>query len=140
MTSSPPRVPAPTTVDPHAGAGLPQRGGLGSSLLEMLVPTEMWFIAICHRCDPDFGQPFSDEDERDEWASAHAVGTGHVVQLLIEVQHVELGEHTTAMLRFENDRAWWLCTAPSCEQWNGPYDGAPLAAASFRSHRKGHQS
>lgn len=96
----------------------------------------MWFIAVCHRCDPDFGQPFAAEDERDEWAAAHAVGSGHVVQLLIEVARVELGEHTSAMLRFEDDRAWWLCTAPGCARWNGPYVTAPLAAASFRSHRQ----
>jgi hypothetical protein len=142
MTSSPIRVLAPDTVDPHAGARQPQRVGLGSpdpALAAILEPAPMWFIAICHRCNPDFGQPFGDEDERDEWAAAHAVGTGHVVQLLIEVQHAELGGHTTAMLRFEDDRGWWLCTAEPCVRWNGPYVSAQLAAASFRSHRKAHR-
>lgn len=136
MTSSPPSVPDSVTARSPYGAEVPQLGGLGS----IPAPTQMWFIAICHRCAPDFGQPFGDEGERDGWAAEHATATGHVVQMLVEVQHAELGGHTTAMLRFEDDRGWWLCTAEPCVRWNGPYVSAQLAAASFRSHRAGRSS
>lgn len=136
MTSSPLSVPGSVTASPPYGTGAPQLGGLDP----LPAPTQLWFIAICHRCAPDFGQPFAEEDERDDWAAEHATDTGHVVQLLAEVAHAELGGHTTAMLRWEDARGWWLCTAEPCERWNGPFVTAALAATSFRSHRKGHHA
>lgn len=106
-----------------------------------------WHLALCHRCEPDFAQPFTDDTERDSWAVAHVAGTGHVVQVTTETtwtwQDVSgksgAGDHETAMLRFEDpegtsDGWFYLCTTKGCERWNGRYDSGQLALASFRGH------
>ena len=102
-----------------------------------------WHLALCHRCEPDYAQPFTDDTERDSWAVAHVTATGHVVQVTTETTwqwqnesgKFGAGDHETAMLRFEDPEGWGhLCTTKGCERWNGPYDSGQLALASFRGH------
>jgi hypothetical protein len=98
----------------------------------------LWFVATCHRCDPDGPVPFATETERDTWAIEHATETGHVVHLMAEVDGMEIGEHTSAMLRKgETIGGHFLCTAPECQRWSDLFVTLQLAVASFRSHRKG---
>jgi hypothetical protein len=100
-----------------------------------------WFLATCHRCGPDLGQPFRDLVERDEWAIKHAESTGHVVYLGVEGD--DSAAHAASSLRyFAYGAIWrWACLAPSCAarasgpiRWNGPYDSGQLALASWRAH------
>jgi hypothetical protein len=98
----------------------------------------LWFVATCHRCDANGPVPFATEAERDTWAIEHATETGHVVHLMAEVDGMEIGEHTSAMLRRGDViGGQFLCTAPGCERWSDLFVSLQLAVASFRSHRKG---
>jgi hypothetical protein len=40
-----------------------------------------WYLAVCRDCKPIIPQPFSDADQRTDWAGKHAKGTGHRVVL-----------------------------------------------------------
>lgn len=125
MTSSSP-TPALDLSTPPRGGGTP---------VGELDPIA-WYLATCHRCDPDYAEPFRDEDARNDWAAAHVTGEGHTV-------HVEAGEpsssneHGAAMIRRDGNGAGyrWLCTSKRCARWNGPFVSAQLAIASWASHR-----
>lgn len=56
----------------------------------MSAPTEndVWHLALCRDCTPHLPQPFRDETQRDEWATAHRNGTGHRVERVVEVDGV----------------------------------------------------
>lgn len=132
MTPSSPTGYAPDITNrPTLGATAPvPEAELG------VTPTNMWFIALCHRCYPDFGQPFRTEDERDDWAAAHSATTGHSVHVRVDVDRREMGGHTSAVLRTERGLSSFVCTDRSCGRANGPFDSARLALASFRAHRQ----
>jgi hypothetical protein len=98
--------------------------------------TLLWYLAACHRCADDLGQPFATEDERDDWAAEHATATGHTVHVFAEADGTIMGEHTSGMVRFTNGAGRFLCTRATCERWNGPYPSAQVALASFRDHRR----
>ena len=107
----------------------------------------MWFLAACHRCDPDLAQPFGDETERDMWAIGHAKMSGHLVHLTAEWQDHPAAAydaaHLAALLRcFDGDVWRWLCPSSDCAahaddrpRWNGPYGTGQVALASWRAHR-----
>ena len=96
--------------------------------------TTVWYLATCHRCGPDLAQPFTDLVERDEWAVKHAESSGHVVHLSIDGEATD-GHHAMLLRYFAYGAFWrWMCPAPACSRWNGPYDSGQLALASWRSH------
>lgn len=123
MTPSPPTT-APSSTVPAPG-GAPPIDGLGAP---------DWHLATCHRCDPDFSQPFRDEDERNDWAVAHVTQVGHTVHIHPAVSSTE---HATALIRTDGQGAGyrWLCPTDGCVRWSGPYVSAQLALASWVSHR-----
>jgi hypothetical protein len=105
----------------------PPGGGLGPIV---------WYLAVCHRCEPDLAEPFRDEDERDTHAAAHLVGTGHTVVISVEGFDALPGLHMSAVVkRTEGGEFKFLCPAGDCQRWNGPYGTAQLAIASWRAHK-----
>ena len=46
----------------------------------------IWYLAICLDCTPVLPQPFSIEQERDDWLDAHVAGTGHDVKAITQGQ------------------------------------------------------
>lgn len=128
MTSSSP-VPAAVRPDPpRRDAGSPT-GGLGSA-----AGPPLWFLANCDPCGSDLAQPFRSQVERDAWAIAHLLGTGHTVGL--SVDEVPSDAHLSAFLRNTPDSGGfrWLCMAPECARWIGPYGTPQLALADWRGH------
>lgn len=51
--------------------------------------TRVWFVAVCCDCQPEYPQPmpFLDVNERDQWADAHRAGTGHRVELGMDIDN-----------------------------------------------------
>lgn len=39
----------------------------------------VWYVAVCHDCEPVLPQPFTTARERATWVTAHRDGTGHRV-------------------------------------------------------------
>lgn len=46
----------------------------------------VWFLALCTGCTPYKPMPFVTPRERDDWAYAHRMATGHNVETTFEVQ------------------------------------------------------
>ena len=150
MTSSPPPG-APAISDPRMpGVSRPDTGGgldvksaiwhavTAAEAFRLFVaayPEAAWFLAICHRCGNDFGQPFRSEDQRDDWAAQHVTETGHVVHLSVdgfdELPHLHL---SGVISRDQVGCYRYVCPAEDCSKSNGPYVSAQLAIASWRNH------
>lgn len=116
-------TPSPLSAESPASAGGSPEGGVG------LVP---WFLAACNRCNIDgLEEPFLAEDARDDWAAKHAAAAGHVVFVSIDG-----GPEPARALRLdENGQDFrFLCVAPKCARWNGPFPSAQVALASARAH------
>jgi hypothetical protein len=104
-----------------------------------------WHLAQCFRCDPDFAQPFTDDTERDLWATTHVANTGHVVKVSAErsaIANAALPHstamtlpHSTAMLSLDPSEGWrYVCTGEGCGSSQGPYETGRLALASHQGH------
>jgi hypothetical protein len=98
--------------------------------------TSLWFLADCDRCGGDLAQPFRRQAERDQWAIDHLLGTGHAVRLSVDGLAEDL--HLTTYLRYTDGRDGfkWLCPAPQCAKWIGPYETPQLALADWRGHAR----
>jgi hypothetical protein len=119
-----PTLPSPMTgppVSPAPATGSPEGG----------VAAAVWFLAACHRCNIDgLEEPFLDEGARDDWAARHVETAGHVVFVSTDGSHLP-----TRVIRRDSDGCYkFLCVAPKCVRWVGPFDSAPIALASARSH------
>lgn len=127
MTPTPPRALA--EVAPVSGELDPPSGGVGS-------PAD-WFLATCHRCAPHLSQPFRDRAECEDWAAAHAEGTGHCVIVSVDGDLAD-ATHLSVVLRRtdDGDGYTWLCTTEGCRRWNDPRDTPQLALAMFREHAR----
>jgi hypothetical protein len=98
-----------------------------------------WYLATCHRCDPDFAQPFRREASRDAWAVAHVAATGHSV-----VISVQPSSAPAVVLQF-GDRKWvWICTHCALtaardidpdECGGADFDTGMLALTAARAHQ-----
>jgi hypothetical protein len=106
---------------------LPPAGGVGPG-------DSLWFLAACERCGSDLAEPFRNQSERDHWAIAHLLGTGHTVN--ISVDGVPAEAHLTAYLRRTEDGAGfkWLCPGDAHPAWIGNYETPQLAIADWRGH------
>jgi hypothetical protein len=133
MTSSSP-VPVPASPSPSRLREAPT-GELGftAGRTEAGSPG-IWFMASCDRCNSDLAQPFRVQSERDQWAVAHLVDTGHVVR--IGVDGIPDSAHLTAYLRRTADGNGfkWLCPGDAHPAWIGNYETVQLALADWRSH------
>jgi hypothetical protein len=120
------------TFDESDRARLASATALADPLTDVL---NLYFVATCHRCSPDLGEPFGTADERDAHAVGHALATGHVVHLTVEIDGEPLGEHTSAVIEVDVTSGWYFtCTDPRCERRNGKFDSGQLALASLRAH------
>lgn len=146
-----PTSPPPALATPVGDRGTPPAGEVdsiarpGGNLVAASTSPEvrpgsgpsdsLWFLAECHHCGGDLAQPFRKQAERDQWAIAHLLGTGHAVRLSVDGIDDDL--HLAAYLRRTDDAGGfkWLCPAPTCAvRWIGSYDTPQLALADWRGH------